>query len=139
MPPVSSPPDQLDPVLLVEDNEDHLDLTCEALEMAGLRNPLCAANSAQQARAYLRAPSCPCLIVMDIRLPDASGLDLLREVKQNPALRDVPVVILTTSDDRPTINAACRLGAVGHLLKPLDAGQLREQVASARLTWESDS
>jgi CheY-like chemotaxis protein len=139
MAPVSSPPDQLDPVLLVEDNEDHLDLTCEALQTAGLRNPVCAANSAQQARAYLQSPPRPCLIVMDIRLPDASGLDLLREVKQNPALHDVPVVILTTSDDRPTINAACRLGAVGHLLKPLDVGQLRGEIANDRLIWESSS
>jgi CheY-like chemotaxis protein len=135
---VASRTDQLEPVLLVEDNEDHLDLACDALEVAGLENPIRVARNAGHARICLADSRRPCLIVMDIRLPDASGLDLLREVKRNPALRDVPVVILTTSDDRPMINAACRLGALGHILKPLDVAELRRQVAGSRLRWNDN-
>jgi CheY-like chemotaxis protein len=135
---VASRANQLDPVLLVEDNEDHLDLACDALEVAGLENPIRVARNVAQARMCLSDSRRPCLIVMDIQLPDASGLDLLREVKRNPALRDVPVMVLTTSDDRPTINAACRLGALGHILKPLDVAELRGQVTGSRLRWNDD-
>lgn len=118
---------ELPAILLVEDNEDHLDLARTALEDGGLKNPIHSVGSVQEARAYLRESAgraLPCLILLDIWLPDVSGIELLREIKQDPALRAIPVVILTTTDERLIINAAYRLGADSHLIKPLQFEEL---------------
>jgi CheY-like chemotaxis protein len=132
------------PILIIEDNDDHLSLTLEALEEAGVRNPIHAATSVQTARARLQeyeqqgltfSTGLPCLILLDIRLPDGSGMDLLRELKQNSVLSPIPVVILTSSADTPDIKRAYLLGANSYLVKPIVFDEFHLKVREAGLYW----
>ncbi len=141
---VPKPPTRLLHILIIEDNEDHLELTKEALEEAGVQNPILVASSLQQARAHLRtcqeeahgaAGKLPCVILLDIRLPDGSGMELLREIKQSATLRTVPVVILTSSEDTPDINRAYLLGANSYLVKPVMFAEFHQKIREAGLYW----
>jgi CheY-like chemotaxis protein len=135
---------ELNDILIIEDNEDHLSLTLEALEEAGLRNPVQTATTLAQARAYLRScaerakagrDSLPCVILLDVRLPDGSGIEVLREVKQEPILRSIPVVVLTSSDDTPDVQSAYLLGANSYLVKPISFEEFHRKVRDAGLYW----
>ena len=141
---VPGTPTRLLHILIIEDNEDHLELTREALEEAGVQNPILVAASLQQARERLRicqeaaregGGRLPCVVLLDLRLPDGSGLDLLREIKQNPALRMVPVVVLTSSEDTPDINRAYLLGANSYLVKPIVFAEFHQRIREAGLYW----
>jgi len=140
--PSSAP--SLSPILIVEDNEDHLSLTLEALEEAGVRNPVHAASSVQVARERLQeyleqgqalTTGLPCVILLDIRLPDGSGMDILREIKQSSVLNSIPVVILTSSADTPDIKRAYLLGANSYLVKPVVFDEFHQKVREAGLYW----
>jgi len=135
---------QLRHILIVEDNEDHLALTIEALEEAGVSNPVVTAGGLQQARAILaecaeRAhggrDGLPCVILLDVRLPDGSGMDLLSEIKEHAVLRAVPVVVLTSSDDTPDIRKAYQLGANSYLVKPVVFDEFHRKVREAGIYW----
>jgi CheY-like chemotaxis protein len=131
-------------ILIVEDNEDHLALTIEALEDAGVSNPVMTASGVQEARAILaqcaeeaRAgkDGLPCVILLDVRLPDGSGMELLSEIKEHAILRSVPVVVLTSSDDTPDIRKAYQLGANSYLVKPVVFDEFHRKVREAGIYW----
>lgn len=134
----------LPPVLIVEDNEDHLSLTLEAFEEAGVTNPVHTAASLQAARAQLQAyqeqgltrhTGLPCVILLDLRLPDGSGMELLREIKQEERLGAIPVVILTSSADTPDIKRAYLFGANSYLVKPVVFDEFHRTIREAGLYW----
>jgi len=131
-------------ILIVEDNEDHLALTIEALEDAGVSNPVITAGGVQEARAILAQcaeqarggrDGLPCVILLDVRLPDGSGMDLLSEIKDHAVLRAVPVVVLTSSDDTPDIRKAYQLGANSYLVKPVVFDEFHRKVREAGIYW----
>ncbi len=131
-------------ILIVEDNEDHLALTIEALEEAGVSNPVATAGGLQEARAILAEcaeqarggrDGLPCVILLDVRLPDGSGMDLLSEIKEHAVLRAVPVVVLTSSDDTPDIRKAYQLGANSYLVKPVVFDEFHRKVREAGIYW----
>jgi len=131
-------------IVVIEDNEAHLELIQEALAAACLTNPIRTLPTGQQARAYLRecaqraradAAALPCVIILDLQLPDAHGLDLLQECKQDPVLHPVPVVILTTSDDADTVDRAYSSGANSYLVKPVRFEDFHQKVLEAGLYW----
>jgi CheY-like chemotaxis protein len=131
------------PVLIVEDNADHLELTREALEEVGIQNRVDTAASVQEAVDYLKAckpvegkaGAPPCVILLDIRLPDGSGMEVLRMAKQDPALRTIPVVMLTSSADTPDIEKAYLLGANSYLVKPVVFDEFHQRIRDAGLYW----
>jgi len=131
----------LSDILIIEDNEDHLTLTLDALEDAGVTNPIRTASSLREARVYLEGRSqhqghgLPCVILLDVRLPDGSGMDLLREIRQHPLLRVLPVVVLTSSDSTPDIHNAYQLGANSYLVKPISFEEFHRKVGEAGLYW----
>jgi len=131
-------------ILVIEDNNDHRELVGEAFEDAGLTNPVHMAATAKDARSYLArcaerqgadGDGLPCVILLDIQLPDASGLELLYEIRRNPALTGVPVVMLTISDDAETINQAYQSGANSYLVKPVRFQDFHRIVSEAGLSW----
>ena len=135
----------LPPVLLVEDNPDHALISREVLEDAGLRNPVHVTESCRESLSYLEQAAArharegarlPCLIVLDIWLPDASGFHLLQMMKTYPALQAIPVVVLSTAQDQPTLNFAHRLGVVYYFSKPLDTDEFRHVTQGLGLEWE---
>jgi CheY-like chemotaxis protein len=134
----------LAPILIIEDNEDHLSLTLEAFEEAGVTNPIHTAASLQAARAQLQEyqeqgltldSGLPCVILLDLRLPDGSGMEILREIKQDQKLNPIPVVILTSSADTPDIKRAYLFGANSYLVKPVVFEEFHRKIREAGLYW----
>jgi CheY-like chemotaxis protein len=113
-------------VLLVEDDEGDILMTREAFEFYKIRNPLHVVTDGERALQFLRqtgqfadAPR-PGLILLDINLPRLSGLEVLAELKQDPELAVIPVVILTTSQAEEDIVRSYRLHANAYVSKPVD-------------------
>jgi CheY-like chemotaxis protein len=106
-----------DSILVVDDNEMNLKLLRWLLEKQGYQ--VHTAADAQTARASVRALR-PRLVLMDIQLPDVDGLQLTREFKADPELRDIPVVAVTSyamkGDKQKTLDAGCD----GYITKPID-------------------
>ena len=116
-------------ILLVEDNPGDVRLTREALSEAKVHNALSVARDGVEALAFLRreepytsAPR-PDLILLDVNLPRKNGLEVLAEIKADPALRTIPVVMLTTSDAERDVNTAYSLHANAYITKPVDLEQ----------------
>jgi CheY-like chemotaxis protein len=113
-------------VLLVEDDEGDVLMTREAFEFYKIRNTLHVVTDGAQALEFLRrtgpfadAPR-PGLILLDVNLPKLSGLEVLAELKQDPELLDVPVVMLTTSQADEDIVRSYKLHANAYVSKPVD-------------------
>jgi CheY-like chemotaxis protein len=113
-------------VLLVEDDEGDVLMTREAFEFYKIHNTLHVVTDGAQALEFLRrlgpyadAPR-PGLILLDVNLPKLSGLEVLAELKQDPDLLDVPVVMLTTSQAEEDILRSYKLHANAYVSKPVD-------------------
>lgn len=128
-------------ILLVEDNPGDVRLTREALKEGKVRNNLHVASDGVEALAFLRreghgadAPR-PDLILLDLNLPRMDGRELLEEIKQDDALRSIPVVILTTSRDEEDILRTYDLHANCYITKPVDLDQFISVVRSIEDFW----
>ena len=129
-------------ILVVEDNDNDAFLLREAFHRAGILNPLRIVVTAEQATEYLlgnglyasrRDFPLPSIIFTDLHLPRTSGLSLVRWIKSQPSLAEIPVVVMSGSDGRETREAAYEAGANLVLSKP--AGQ-EELVQEVRLACE---
>jgi CheY-like chemotaxis protein len=128
-------------VLLVEDNPGDVRLTREALKEGKVRNHLSVAPDGVEALAFLRrqgkyadAPR-PDVILLDLNLPKKDGREVLEEIKGDPALRNIPVVILTSSDAERDIVRAYSLHANCYITKPVDLDQFITVVKSIEDFW----
>jgi CheY-like chemotaxis protein len=128
-------------VLLVEDNPGDVRLTREALKEGKVRNNLSVAPDGVEALAFLRrqgryadAPR-PDVILLDLNLPKKDGREVLEEIKADPALRTIPVVILTTSEAERDIARAYDLHANCYITKPVDLDQFITVVKSIEDFW----
>jgi CheY-like chemotaxis protein len=116
-------------VLLVEDDEGDVLMTREAFEHFKVRNPLHVVSDGEQALQFLRqtgpfaAAPRPGLILLDVNLPRRSGLEVLAELKQDPELLLIPVVMLTTSKAEEDILRSYSLHANAFVTKPVDFEQ----------------
>jgi CheY-like chemotaxis protein len=117
---------QIVDVLLVEDDEGDVLMTREAFEHYKIRNTLHVASDGEQALQFVRrtgeyvdAPR-PGLIMLDLNLPRRDGLEVLAELKADPELRVIPVVILTTSQAEEDIVRSYSLHANAYVTKPVD-------------------
>lgn len=126
-------------ILLVEDDDAHALLVGRVFRK--LKISADRVSDAAQAMAYLRdGPSetdrrRPDLILLDLGLPGASGHELLRRLKSDPAWADLVVVILSTSEDPEDINRAYRARANSYLVKPLAFRELEEMLACMTRYW----
>jgi CheY-like chemotaxis protein len=130
-------------ILLVEDNADHAHLTLRALKDSNAVRTSWVKDG-QEALDFLHhqpesietesAPR-PGLILLDINLPKVNGHEVLRHVKHDEALRSIPVVMLTTSDQEHEVAAAYRAGANSYVTKPVKAGLFMEQVKALKHYW----
>jgi len=109
-------------VLLVEDNPEDAAVTARVLKHNMLSNGLIIAASGNEALSALKNKSSselPQLILLDINLPDVSGIDLLTRIKSDSNLNAIPVVILTGSNEDQDIQKSYDLGASSYLVKPI--------------------
>ncbi|HVV07774.1 response regulator [Amycolatopsis sp.] len=128
-----SPLDVID-VLLVEDDAGDVLMTREAFEYHKLRNNLHVVSDGEQALQFLRregeytdAPR-PGLILLDLNLPRRDGREVLAELKDDPELRVIPVVVLTTSEAEEDIVRSYRLHANAYVSKPVDFDRFIEVI-----------
>jgi len=120
-----STPQPID-ILLVEDNPGDVRLTQEALAEAKVRNRLHVVRDGEAAMDFLRrsgehgdAPR-PDLVLLDLNLPKLSGMEVLQAMKDEPKLRQIPVVILTTSEAEEDVLRGYQLQASAYVTKPVD-------------------
>ncbi len=128
-------------ILLVEDNPGDVRLTQEALKEAKVRNNLYVVGDGEKALAFLHqegefkdAPR-PDIILLDLNLPKKNGQEVLAEIKSDPSLRRIPVVILTTSKAEEDILRSYDLHANCYITKPVDFEQFIKVVQSIEEFW----
>jgi len=128
-------------ILLVEDNPGDVRLTREALKEGKVRNNLHVATDGVEALAFLRregkfeGATRPDLILLDLNLPRKDGREVLEEIKREPELRAIPVVILTSSQAEQDIVRAYDLHANCFITKPVDLDQFITVVRSIEEFW----
>ena len=127
------------PIVLIEDNPADVDLTLRAFARRRLANPVHVARDGEEALAWIPRWSAgevlPLLILLDLKLPRIDGLEVLRQLKANPISRNIPVVVLTTSDEDKDVEAAYRLGANSYIVKPVDFVKFVEVAAQVEMYW----
>jgi len=132
------------PILLVEDSPDDAFLIQRAFRKANLANSVQLVRDGEEAMAYLKGEPpfsdrnefpLPVLMLLDLKLPRRSGLEVLEWVRQDSTLKRLPVVVLTSSRESVDINRAYDLGVNSYLTKPVGFDALLEMVKSVNLYW----
>lgn len=125
------------PILLVED--DHVDVIMieRAFKKLNVSNPLVNSSDGKEALDYLRnyGNIGPCLILLDLNMPKMNGLEFLKVVKADEQLKEIPIVVLTTSDDPLDIKESFRLGVAGYMTKPADSNKFIEKIEGLNHYW----
>ncbi|WP_375403740.1 response regulator [uncultured Sphingomonas sp.] len=136
--------DDLSTVLLVEDNPDDAELIRHAFMKAGVANPLIVVDDGDKAIDYLHGRSIyadraafplPGLFLLDLKLPRRSGFEVLESIRANRPTRNIPVIVLTSSNQANDIERAYELGANSYLVKPIGRDALITMVRSLDAFW----
>ena len=115
-----------------------------ALEQAEVSNPLAVVRDGREAMAYFKGEGkfrdreafpLPSLVLLDLRLPEVSGLEVLRWMRDQPELAKMPVLVFSSSDQDADVDAAYRLGANGYIVKPSAPAELVEIVRRVKKYW----
>lgn len=134
----------LKPILYAEDDENDMFFMERAFEKLNVANPLRMVSDGRQAIAYLSGGEpfsnrdenpIPCLILLDLSMPGKGGLDVLQWVRTQPAFSEIPVVVLTSSNQESDIHRAGLLGASGYLIKPGEPDELIQMVRELHQYW----
>lgn len=130
-------------ILLVEDSPNDVELTLTALEENRLANEVVVVNDGEEALEYLhrrgkfklRAEGNPVVVLLDIKLPKIDGLEVLRRLREDPTLRTVPVVMLTSSREEQDIVQSYNLGVNAYVVKPVDFREFVRAITELGLFW----
>jgi CheY-like chemotaxis protein len=131
-------------ILLVEDDPNDVLLVKRAFEKASIINPINVVDNGEAAQDYLKgegvyndreAYPLPVIILLDLKLPRKSGLEVLEWLRDQPSLKRIPVVILTSSTENKDINNAYDIGVNSYLIKPVEFDDLLELVKNLKLYW----
>jgi len=130
-------------ILLAEDNPNDVELTIEALDQHNLANRVTVAHDGVEAMQYLRCegafkdrePGDPAVVLLDIKMPRKDGLEVLREIRSDPALKKVPVVILTSSREEQDLITSYDLGVNAYVVKPVDFPHFIDAVKQLGVFW----
>jgi two-component system response regulator len=136
----------LDPIdiLLVEDNPQDAELTIRALKKRNFANRLFVVENGVEALDFIfcrgryverNAAHPPKVILLDVKLPKVTGLEVLREIRANQRTRLIPVVMVTSSREDPDIKAAYDLGANSYVVKPVEFDAFAEAMSHLGLYW----
>ena len=131
-------------ILVVEDNPDHLELTVLTLEELGVSAGIAVARDGAEALDYLFGQGShagrdtqkqPSFILLDMKLPKLSGLDVLRSIRSNPLTALVPVIMLTSSSEHSDMVACYQSGASSFVRKPVDFVDFTEKLNRLQAYW----
>jgi CheY-like chemotaxis protein len=128
-------------ILIAEDDAGHARLIEKNLARAGLHNPIERFSNGQAILDFLfrrgsgphRVAETPYLVLLDIRMPQVDGVEVLRQLKQDPELRKMPVIMLTTTDDPREVERCHAIGCSSYMVKPVDYDKFAEAVKSLGL------
>lgn len=130
-------------ILLVEDNPLDAELTMTALESGKVANHITWVKDGAQALDYIfrtgeyaaRADIPPRLVLLDLKMPKVSGIEVLRAIKSDERTRRIPVVVMTSSDEESDITRTYDLGVNSYVVKPLDFNALADVTRQAGYYW----
>ncbi|HYR36891.1 MAG TPA: response regulator [Burkholderiales bacterium] len=131
-------------ILLVEDSPDDEELTTRALRQAKIANEVVVARDGAEALDFLFGEGAhagrdvartPAVILLDLKLPKLSGLDVLNRLRADPRTRLIPTVILTSSSEEEDMLKSYQLGANSYVRKPVDFGQFAQAVSQLGIYW----
>lgn len=122
-------------LLLAEDDEEDAELALAALKLGGLSPSLARARDGAQALELLRRSSPPRLVLLDLKMPKLSGLDVLAERRKDPALMLVPVVVLTSSKHAEDVRRCYELGANSYVVKPVAFEEFADVLGRVAYYW----
>lgn len=128
-------------ILLVEDNLADVELTRQALREARIPNELHVAEDGTEAMRFLyqeqpfQDSPRPDLVILDLNLPSKDGREVLREIKGHDTLKEIPVVVLTTSEDTEDIREVYRCHGNSYLCKPVDFNEFLEVIDTFEKFW----
>jgi CheY-like chemotaxis protein len=135
------PPPRCAEILLVEDNPGDARLVREALDLAGFPHRLHVAANAEEAMSSLARPDhlgdapAPDLVLLDLNLPGIDGWQILHALKTDPRLRDLPVVVFTSSAHPTDVARAYAARANAYVVKPLDLDDFLATIDQIRRFW----
>ena len=135
--------DNLGKILLVEDDPNDVELTVMALTENHLANEIVVARDGEEALDFLyrrgahesREAANPIVVLLDLKLPKVDGLEVLKQVKSDPDLRAIPVVMLTSSREERDLIRSYDLGTNAYVAKPVGFEELVESVKKVGLFW----
>ena len=130
-------------ILLAEDNSRDVELTLAALEEIRLANAVDVARDWVEVLDYLygrgrfadRPPGLPVVVVLDIKMPRLSGPEVLRQIRADPQLKSLPVVMFTSSREDPDLAECYALGANAYVVKPLDFAEFAAATRQVGVFW----
>ncbi len=134
---------KLPPILYAEDNENDVELTLEAFKQCKLQNRIDVVRDGQQVLDYLNYESSyqnrekekPVVILLDIKMPKLDGIEALKIIKDDPALKTIPVVMLTSSTIENDLVESYNLGANAYVVKPVDFNDFIDAVRKIGSFW----
>ena len=131
-------------ILLVEDNPNDVELALHALKKNKLVNHIQVVRDGEAALDYIfcrgiyserNINDAPKLILLDLKLPKVDGIEVLKQIKSDPATRSIPVVVLTNSREERDVMKTYRLGVNSYILKPVDFDQFVDSVSQIGFYW----
>lgn len=130
-------------ILLAEDNPEDVELTLGALADVNLANEVVTVGDGADALDYLymrgrfamRGHGNPALVLLDLKMPKMDGMEVLRTIKGDPALHDIPVVVLTSSREERDLVESYRLGVNAYVVKPVEFQAFAQAVKDLGLFW----
>ena len=130
-------------ILLVEDNERDVELTLAALEEHNLANEVVVTRDGAEALDYLyrrgkysdRADGLPAVVLLDLNMPKVDGMEVLQRMKIDPVLKQVPVVMVTSSRVEQDLVRSYELGVNAYVVKPVDFQKFTESIRQIGFFW----
>ena len=130
-------------ILLVEDSAADAEMTIDALREAHIANPIVHVEDGVEALDFLhergafagRRDGQPVVVLLDIKMPRMDGIEVLKEIRGDEAMRTLPVVILSSSREERDLAATWDLGVNAYVVKPVDAGQFFDAVQTLGQFW----
>lgn len=134
---------ELKPILLVEDSPNDIELMLAALAENNLANEVVVVRDGAEALDYLkhrgvfklRGKGNPAVVLLDLKLPKVDGLEVLQAIKQDPDLRAIPVVMLTSSREEQDLTRSYNLGVNAYVVKPVEFGTFVDSIKELGLFW----
>lgn len=118
-------------IVMIEDDEGHARLIEKNIVRAGVKNPILHFPTGRAGLDYLKRHNhgvASLLILLDLNLPDMTGIDILQTIKADDALKKVPVIVLTTTDDKREIERCYDLGCSVYITKPVEYEQFADAI-----------